>query len=153
MNSLRKAKETVIPADENINIYVQSLVKIYERENRWTREWRAGFIIRERLGLNRHFRSWKDMTDVAWQFPVFGFLAYFTYFYLHKGFWIFLFSMAAWFFLSAIWTPFKELFTCLTSDGKNRILKKFIPVIDFTVFWIIPLLNCGSLACLSIKQD
>ncbi len=31
MNSLRKAKETVIPPDEMISIHVQSLVKIYDR--------------------------------------------------------------------------------------------------------------------------
>ena len=42
MNSLRKARETVIPSDENINIYVQSLVKIYERENRWARNGKPG---------------------------------------------------------------------------------------------------------------
>ncbi len=141
MNSLRKARETVIPADENINIYVQSLVKIYERENRWAREWKAGSRIRERLGLNHHFRKWSDMTQVSWQLPVFGFLVYFTYFYLQKGFWIFLFSITMWFFLSAIWNQFRELFTYLTNDGKRRILKKLIPVFDFIVFWIVPLLN------------
>ena len=129
MNSLKKARETVIPADENINIYVQSLVKIYERENRWAREWKAGSRIRERLGLNHHFRKWKDMTEVGWQLPVFGFMVYFTYFYLQKGFWIFLFSMGTWFFLSAIWKQFKELFTNMTAEGKNRFLKKLIPVI------------------------
>jgi multidrug efflux pump subunit AcrB/ABC-type multidrug transport system ATPase subunit len=141
MNSLRKAKETVIPADENINIYVQSLVKIYERENRWAREWKAGARIRERLGLNHHFRKWSDMTQVGWQFPVFAFMIYFTYFYLNKGFWIFLFSIATWFFLSAIWNQFKELFTNMISSGKRRLLKRLIPIIDFLVFWIIPLLN------------
>ena len=141
MNSLRKAKETVIPADENINIYVQSLVKIYERENRWAREWKAGAKIRERLGLQHHFRRWKDLTEVSWQLPVLGFMIYFTYFYLHKGFWIFLFSITLWFFLSAIWNQFRELFTNITAEGKNRILKKLIPVFDFIVFWIVPLLN------------
>jgi multidrug efflux pump subunit AcrB/ABC-type multidrug transport system ATPase subunit len=141
MNSLRKARETVIPADENINIYVQSLVKIYERENKWAREWKSGARIRERLGLNQHFRQWKDMTQVSWQLPLFGFMVYFTYFYLHKGFWIFLFSIGSWFFLSAIWNQFKELFTNMTSEGKRRFLKKLIPVIDFVIFWIVPLLN------------
>ena len=53
MNSLRKARETVISPDENINIYIQSLVKIYERENRWIREWKAGARIRKRLGLRK----------------------------------------------------------------------------------------------------
>lgn len=150
MNSLRKARETVIPPDENINIYVQSLVKIYDRENRWTREWKAGARIRERLGLEKHFRRWKDMTQVSWQIPLLIFIVYFTYFYLQKGFWIFFFSLITWFFLSAVWNQFKELFVNLTTDGKNKILKKLIPVIDSLVFWIIPLLN---LIMFQIKWD
>jgi len=141
MNSLRKARETVIPPDEKINIYIQSLVKIYDRENRWLREWKAGARIRERLGLKHQFRQWKDMTQVFWQLPLFIFIFYFTYFYLEKGFWIFLFSIGTWFFLSFIWTQFKELFTNMISEGKNRLLKKTIPVIDFLVFWLVPLFN------------
>ena len=150
MNSLKKARETIIPEDESINIYVQSLVKIYERENRWTREWKAGARIRERLGLERHFRTWKDMTQVLWKLPLFIFMIYFTYSYLQKGFWIFIFSIGTWFFLSAIWNQFKELFTNLLSRGNNRLLKKLIPVIDFMIFWIIPLLN---LILFQIKWD
>ena len=141
MNSLRKARETVIPPDENINIRVQSLVKIYERENRWAREWKAGEKIRERLGLKKHFRRWKDMAQVFWQLPLFVFMIYFTYFYLKKGFWIFLFSIATWFFLSAVWNQFKELFSNLAATSNKKLLKKLVPVIDFIVFWLIPLLN------------
>lgn len=150
MNSLRKARETVIPPDESINIYVQSLVKIYERENRWAREWKAGKKIRERLGLEKHFRRWRDMTQVSWQIPLLAFIIYFTYFYLQKGFWIFLFSVVTWFILSAIWNQFRELFISLSAEGKKRLLKKFIPVIDFIVFWIIPLLN---LVMFQLKWD
>lgn len=141
MNSLRKARETVIPPDEPINIYVQSLVKIYERENRWAREWKAGARIRKRLGLEKQYRTWKDMSQVGFQLPLFGFIIYFTYFYLDKGFWIFLFSMGTWFFLSAIWIPFKELFTNITTGGKRKWLKKLTAFADFLIFWIIPLLN------------
>jgi len=141
MNSLRKARESVIPANESINIKVQSLVKIYERENRWSREWKAGYRIREKLGLNHHIRNLKDMEQVAWELPLIGFMIYFTYFYLQKGFWIFLFSMGTWFFLSAIWLQLRELFTSISGDGKKRLLRKSIPVLDFAVFWIIPLLN------------
>jgi multidrug efflux pump subunit AcrB/ABC-type multidrug transport system ATPase subunit len=140
-NTLRKARETVIPPDQSINIHVQSLVKIYERENRWAREWKAGARIRERLGLERHYRRWRDMTHVAWQIPLLVFIIYFTYFYLHKGFWIFFFSVVTWFFLSAVWNKFRELFSSLTSGKENKIMKKLIPVVDFMVFWIIPLLN------------
>ena len=117
MNSLRKARETVIPADENINIRVQSLVKIYERETRWAREWKAGARIRKRLGLANGYRSWKDMRQLAWQIPLLGFLFYFTYFYPDKGFWIFFFSILSWFFLSGIWNSVRTLLGNMTADG------------------------------------
>jgi multidrug efflux pump subunit AcrB/ABC-type multidrug transport system ATPase subunit len=141
MNSLRKAKETVIPEGENINIYVQSLVKIYERENRWSREWKAGARIRKRLGMERSFHTWKDMTHVSWQLPLFAFLVYFTYFYIDKGFWIFIFSMGTWFFLSGIWTQFRELFANMNSRRARKLIKGVIKVADFLVFWVVPLFN------------
>jgi multidrug efflux pump subunit AcrB/ABC-type multidrug transport system ATPase subunit len=141
MNSLRKARETVILPDENITIIVQSLVKIYERENRWKREWEAGARIRKRLGLDRQFSSWSDMTGIAWQFPLLGFIVYFTYFYLEKGFWIFIFSLATWFFLSGIWTKFSELFLNINLNKKKRWLERISVICDFVIFWVIPLLN------------
>ncbi len=141
MNSLRKARETVIPNSENINIYVQSLVKIYERENRWTREWKAGARIRKRLGLEKEYKSWKDMNQIMWQLPLLGFIIYFTYFYLTKGFWIFLFSIGTWFFLSGVWTALKELFASLSANGEKKWLIKISMFADFLFFWIIPLLN------------
>jgi multidrug efflux pump subunit AcrB/ABC-type multidrug transport system ATPase subunit len=141
MNSLRQATETVISPDENININIQSLVKIYERENRWAREWKAGRRIRERLGLQKKYRSIKDMTQAVWQIPLIGYVIYFTYFYLHKGFWIFVFSMATWFLLSGIWTAFGELISNKTAGGEKQWLRKVSRSIDFGVFWIIPFLN------------
>ncbi len=141
MNSLRKARETIITPGDNITIHIQSLVKIYERESRWSREWKAGARIRKRLGLEKEYRSWKDMSQVMWQIPLLGFIIYFTYFFLNKGFWIFFFSIITWFFLSAIWTEFKELMSNLSINSEKRYLRKLSAVIDFTVFWIIPLLN------------
>ena len=141
MNSLRKARETVISPDENINIYVQSLVKIYERENRWAREWKGGARIRKRLGLEKHFSSWKDMSQIAWQLPLLGFIIYFTYFFLDKGFWIFIFSIVTWFFLSGIWTTLSELFSNLSTNRDRRWLKRISGIADYAVFWIIPLFN------------
>jgi multidrug efflux pump subunit AcrB/ABC-type multidrug transport system ATPase subunit len=141
MNSLRKAKETVIPADEQIHIYVQSLVKVYDRPNRWMREWQAGARIRKRLGLENGYRSWKDMSAASWQVPILAFLIYFTYFYLHKGFWIFLFSIVTWFLLSGIWNGFRELESNLDPEKKRKFLHRITGITDYVVFWIIPLLN------------
>jgi ABC-type multidrug transport system ATPase subunit len=49
--------------------------------------------------------------------------------------------MATWFFLSGVWTTFRELFTNLTASGEKRYLKKISGITDFAIFWIIPLLN------------
>jgi multidrug efflux pump subunit AcrB/ABC-type multidrug transport system ATPase subunit len=141
MNSLRKANETVISSDEPITIYIQSLVKIYERESKWSREWKAGAKIRKRLGLEKEYRSWKDLNQISWQLPLLGFIIYFTYFYLENGFWIFIFSLITWFFLSGIWTTINELITNITKDGGNKWLKKIAGITDSLVFWIIPLAN------------
>jgi ABC-type multidrug transport system ATPase subunit len=141
MNSLRKARETVIAADVSINIHVQSLVKIYERENRWSREWKGGARIRKRLGLDREITSLKDLSQISWQIPILAFIIYFTYFYLDKGFWIFIFSMASWFILSAIWTQIREYISNLISVSKKGWISKLSGVADFVIFWIIPLVN------------
>ncbi|MCJ7821419.1 MAG: efflux RND transporter permease subunit, partial [Bacteroidales bacterium] len=124
INSLRKARVTLIPPGENITIRIQSLVKIYDRENKWAREWKAGKRIRERLGLASRYRSWKEMGQLAWQVPLFGFLCWFTYFYLAKGFWIFFFSIVSWFFLSALWTPVKVLLGNMAEERTRPLLKR-----------------------------
>lgn len=141
MNSLRKARETVISPDENINIRVQSLVKIYERDNRWLREWRAGARIRKRLGLDSEYSSWKDLWKISWQMPLLGFMIYFTYFFLSKGFWIFVFSIATWFFISGIWTFLGQFISKLAYERKRKWLMRITNIADTLVFWIIPILN------------
>jgi multidrug efflux pump subunit AcrB/ABC-type multidrug transport system ATPase subunit len=141
MNSLRKARETVISPDEPVNIRIQSLVKIYDRDNRWSREWKAGKKIRERFGLEHHYKTFGDLTNMAWQIPLYAFMIYFTYFYLHKGFWIFLFSVASWFFLVSLWNCFRELFLNIAERNGTRILRKATDITDSVVFWIIPLAN------------
>jgi len=141
MNSLRKARETVIPPDQNISIRIQNLVKIYERESRWSREWKAGARIRERLGLQVHYRKLSDMTQLIWQLPLLVFIVWFTYFYLQKGFWIFFFSVVTWFFMLSIWNCFRELFRNMSAEDGKKQLRRIIAVSDSFVFWIIPLFD------------
>ena len=141
MNSLRKARETVIGPDDPINIYVQSLVKIYERDSRWAREWKAGARIRKRLGLEKNYTSWKDLGSITWQLPLLAFMIYFTYFYLTKGFWIFLFSIVTWFLISGIWSSFRETSSNIIQERFKKPMKKILTLVDFLIFWIIPFLN------------
>lgn len=141
MNSLRKAKGSIIPEGEELNIKVQSLVKIYDRENRWLREWRAGALIRKKLGLDREIKSIRDMDNIPWQLPLFAFLIYFTYFYLTKGFWVFLFSIIVWFYLFALWSQFRQLLNSKAQITGNKWLKKSSAILDFAFTWLVPLFN------------
>lgn len=150
MNSLRKARETIIPPDEPVNIRIQSLVKIYERDSRWLREWKAGARIRKRLGLDKPISSWKDLGHLTWQAPMAVFVVYFTYFYLQKGFWIFVFSLLSWLIISGIWTSFRELLAAMMAERKRTIISFFRKATDLALFWLIPLLN---LIWFKIKWD
>jgi multidrug efflux pump subunit AcrB/ABC-type multidrug transport system ATPase subunit len=141
INTLRKARETVISPDEPVNIYIQSLVKIYDRESRLLREWNAGAKIRERLGLTKKYTSWKDMNQLSWQLPLIGFIIYFTYFYLKSGFWIFIFSICIWFSLLGIWFPLSKLLTNIILSDKRKKYLRAVKTLDILVFWFIPLAN------------
>jgi multidrug efflux pump subunit AcrB/ABC-type multidrug transport system ATPase subunit len=140
MKSLKKARETVISPGESITIRIQSLVKIYERENRWVREWKAGTRIRKKLGLEKEYKSFKDLGEYIWQLPVIGFLAYFTFFYLSKGFWVFIFSIITWFSLLFIWSSFKKFIINQIHDTEKKLFRRLISIADIAIFWMIPLL-------------
>jgi multidrug efflux pump subunit AcrB/ABC-type multidrug transport system ATPase subunit len=140
-NSLRKAKENLIGENEPINIYIQSLVKIYDRESRFAREWKGGRLIRERLGLEKKYNSWKEMDQLAWQIPIVSFLVYFTYFYLEKGFWVFFFSILTWFFIITVWEPFRKLISNVNRKRNRKFTKRIISFIETAIFWLIPLFN------------
>jgi multidrug efflux pump subunit AcrB/ABC-type multidrug transport system ATPase subunit len=141
INTLRKARETVIAPDEDINISIQSLVKIYDRGSRIRREWEAGAKIRERLGLAKKYTSWDEMNNLVWQLPLIGFLVYFTYFFLKNGFWIFVFSIIIWFSLSGIWIPLKKLLINFSESGNRKIFKRMAGIIDPLIFWVVPAAN------------
>ena len=89
-NSLRKANEKLIDENTPLNIHVRNLVKIYDRDSRFVREWKSGIRIRERLGIERKYERLKDMDYLFWHLPFIGFIIYFIYFYLESGFWSFL---------------------------------------------------------------
>ncbi len=108
LNSLRKASAKVIPDNEAIVIRIQNLVKIYDRDNKFAREWKSGIAIRKRLGLNRGYESLKDLTVLIWQLPLLGFLIYFVYFYISSGLWLFLLSFAVYATLLLLWHPIAD---------------------------------------------
>ena len=140
LTSLRKASSDVVAKDQQIRIVVRKLVKIYDRDNRFTREWKSGIKIRERAGLLRDYKHFRDFYDLIWQIPLFGFLTYFTFFYLESNLWMWIMSHFVYFFTFLLWVPFSQvLANRYESKGKNIYLKTD-RIIKNIIYWVVPAL-------------
>ncbi len=138
MTSLRQASEKVIDEKEPIVIKIQKLVKIYDRDSRFVREWKSGIKIRERAGLTRDFKKLRDFYDLIWEIPLFVFLTYFTFSFLENNFWMWILSHAVYFFLFLLWVPFNQVLVNLhESSGKKTYLKLKKWIFNI-VFWVVP---------------
>jgi multidrug efflux pump subunit AcrB/ABC-type multidrug transport system ATPase subunit len=135
LNSLKKASDKVIPENEPIVIKVQNLVKIYERDGRFARQWKAGLAIRERFGMEKEYKTWKDMENMIWQLPILGFMIYFVFFFLESGFWTFLLSIPVWFMMISIYVPIRKF---ITSRKFGRIADFLNRSLKFLIFWGFP---------------
>lgn len=137
--SLRMAREKVIDENEPIRITVRKLVKVYDRDTRFQREWKSGLKIRERLGLTREYNRLRDFSDLIWQIPLFGFIAWFTFSYLKGGFWMLLFAVGLWFFLFLLWQPIQALIMNKYEKSGKPFLLKIKNICYKLIFWAVPL--------------
>ncbi|MCL1821529.1 MAG: efflux RND transporter permease subunit, partial [Prolixibacteraceae bacterium] len=138
--SLRMAREKLIDENESIRITVRKLVKVYGRDSRFQREWKSGLKIRERAGLTREYTRLRDFSDLVWQLPLFGFLTWFTFFYLKGSFWMLLFAVVLWFFLFALWKPFEALILNRYKKTKKPLLLKLRKICYNLILWAVPLI-------------
>lgn len=136
--SLRKASETLIGEDEPITIHIRNLVKIYDRDGRFMREWKSGVRLRERLGLERDFTSLKDFDYLFWKLPLMGFLLYFIYVHLESGLWYFLLPIVLYLLLLSILSPFRT-YAMAQKPTEKRWLVRFIKGSYTSCFWVFPL--------------
>jgi len=144
LNSLRRANDDIIGTDSAVGIEIRNLVKIYDRPPRFARQWTAGRILLDRLGLSRNFRSARDFVAVAWQVALFVFLVWFTYFYLDSRLWIFLLSAAVYAFALHI----GSILCKYISNGLRK--PKAARRIGDSMVYIIPLV---ILAALFVKLE
>lgn len=134
-NSLRRAQSNIIPENEELVIRICNLVKIYGRPSLFTREWMSGLKIRERLGLNNQYHTWKDLECMLWLLPIVVFMFYFTFFYQVMFFWAFLFSLITWFLTLNILDIFRQF--CVNRE--NRLWGRMITWIRLAVYYAGPL--------------
>jgi multidrug efflux pump subunit AcrB/ABC-type multidrug transport system ATPase subunit len=137
--SLRRAKSDVINQNQEIRIVVRNLVKIYDRDGRFSRQWNSGLALRKRLGLSAEYHSLKDFAAVGWQFILWGFAIYFTYFYIESKFWVFLLSFAIYAMTLYLWRKIRTgLFYHFSESKAVRYINRII-------FWSIPPLILSGL--------
>jgi multidrug efflux pump subunit AcrB/ABC-type multidrug transport system ATPase subunit len=123
-NSLRMASTKLIGDDEPIKIEIRKLVKIYERDSRFIREWKSGIKIREMAGLTRDYTQPRDFYDLIWQIPLSGALIWFTFFYQKSNFWMLIVSVFLFFFLFVLWQPLSALLlNRYNKTGKEKLMK------------------------------
>jgi multidrug efflux pump subunit AcrB/ABC-type multidrug transport system ATPase subunit len=138
LNSLRKAGTKLIADEDTLNIRIQNLVKIYDRESRFSREWESGKKIRRRKGLEKQYQSLREFDYLVWQLPMLGFLIYFSFIYLDSAFWSLLLSVAIAQLAQSMWKPFGFFLNFKAEKtGKKRPIKIYNWVQTF-LFWILP---------------
>ena len=139
-NSLRKANERLIDESTSLHIHVRNLVKIFDRDGRFVREWKSGLKIRQRLGLERTFNSWKDFDYLVWQLPLAGFVVYFIYFHLEKGFWYYMLPVGLYMMALAMIAPIKTFTALISRDNIKKWPKRLSAWLYELVFWGMPVL-------------
>ena len=136
LSSLKRAGTKVISDAEPIVIKIRSLVKIFDRDNRISREWKGGLAIRKRLVVGKSYSKLKDFSELIWQIPLIAFLVFFVYFYLESGFWFFFLNLIIYFIILGIWLPIGKFFG--SRSGSGRKMARFIYLL---ILWGFPVFS------------
>lgn len=142
-NSLRKASEKLIDEKDTLHIKIRNLVKIYDWDNRFIREWKSGINIRKRLGIEHEYKSIKDFDQLLWQIPLIGFFIFFIYFHLESGLWYFILPVFLYIITLYILNPLKKYISHLKLASKLKLVRFFLSLIHIAFFWGFPALTLG----------
>lgn len=141
MNSLQNANKQLIAEEEEVQISIQNLVKIYGRPARFSREWLAGLTWRKRIGLERPFHSFAEFSQLIWQLPLLVFVVYFTFIYLDPGFWAYLLAFFTWLFVREFVRPFLLLWKHKHQQTQVKRYAYAVAVWTKFSYWFLPLVE------------
>lgn len=134
--SIRLANSRVIKEDEPIIIEIRNLVKIYDRPNRFMRQWESGLNIRRRLGLDKQFHHLRDFVSIIWQIVLFLFFAYMAAFYLENTFWILVMTLTTCAGIFQLWHKIRDYW-----NYNYPSLQKTISVTHKVLYFGLPVLT------------
>jgi multidrug efflux pump subunit AcrB/ABC-type multidrug transport system ATPase subunit len=138
-NSLRKASEKLIDKDEPLQIKIRNLVKIYDRESLFMREWNSGLKIMERLGISSG-QSKNKYEYLIWQAPLVGFMVYLIYFHIETGFWYFILPVFLFLLGLNFLSPLKKKALKLKSENRGKWKRRLMMFVYKTFYWFFPFL-------------
>ena len=133
--SLRKANDKLIADNEPLLIHIRNIVKIYEWDNQFMREWKSGLRIRERLGLSQTSSKKTLLAGMLWQIPIVVFSFYFIYFHLESSFWYFILPF---FFYILVITFFQPGIRYISKNRKKAV-RIICNVLFKAFYWIYPI--------------
>ena len=139
MTSLRQASTKVIDEKSAITIKVRKLVKIYDRDSRFIREWKSGINVRKRAGLLKDYKSIRDFYDLVWQIPLFIFIVYFTFVYIQSSLWMWIFAHGVFFFLFLLYVPINQVLKNRFEATSKKGYLKINNIIRNLIYWGSPL--------------
>lgn len=109
MNSLRRAASTLVDKDARITINIRNLVKIYGRNNRFVREWKAGKLMSEKALVSSQIKK-EAIHSLIWKIPLVGYLIYLTFWYTQSAFWVFFLGICTYLITLSLLKGFMKLF-------------------------------------------
>jgi len=143
MKSLRQSKSEYIRSDEELLIKVQSLVKIYDSDRRFVREWKKGKRIAGTNGSPVGSRRWIN-SPFFWQIPLGLFLFYFVYVYIDGFFPMFLLSHVVYLYTIYFWKSLSMSGKSVVTSGKTKrtaVLGALSKWLEPVFIWGFPLVN------------
>ncbi|MBT4098752.1 MAG: ATP-binding cassette domain-containing protein [Gemmatimonadetes bacterium] len=137
-SSLRRSQADLIPADQALHISIANVVKEYDEPSRFRRQWRRGERqLAHDVERGRVSAATTSSTGGAWawQLPLFGFHAYFTYLHLDHLVWMMLFSVGLYIHLRILLSAHLAAF-----NGQRR-RDKLIRFGYGLVIWLLPAMH------------
>lgn len=131
-NSLRKARDTIIEEEEPIHIEVSNLVKIYGRDSKAARDFKAGGRM-ARAAQAVALALKPRVEALIWQLPLLGFLVYFSWFYLVTGFWQLISTAVVYYYVLHILHDFNRI-------RSRKVATLFIEILRYTAPLVVIIL-------------
>ncbi|MDZ7372843.1 MAG: efflux RND transporter permease subunit [candidate division KSB1 bacterium] len=139
LTSLRRADRSVLEEGQSLRIRVRNLVKIYDWDSRFVREWKKGQRLSQRDC--RVAQRWRDLETWIWKLPLLGFLVYFVYFYLRSRIWQLLLAQAVFFYVLHLWREVEPLVRLSAERGGGRWAAGAGRIFRPVFLWGFPFLN------------